>query len=146
MTYSRREFEDGKCPHCGSGDISKKHNRMNMAVAKGVGYFFDFPFDRNYKCKRCGANNSEKCFIATAVYGDKDAPEVETLRQYRDNVLMQSTPGRAIVDFYYSGAGKKAADFIKENMPGAIPTIRKGLDLLVENYSRQKREVNDNGD
>jgi hypothetical protein len=29
--------------------------------------------------------NSTKCFVATAVYGGENAPEVETLREVRDN-------------------------------------------------------------
>jgi hypothetical protein len=82
-------------------------------------------------------NGSDDCFIATAIYGDRYVPQIETLRQYRDNVLMKSVSGRAFVRLYYSGAGREAADFIKENMPSTIPLIRKGLDLLVKEYSRQ---------
>lgn len=84
--------------------------------------------------------SSDDCFIATAVYGDKHAPEVETLRQFRDNVLMESAPGRAFVRFYYSGAGKTAADLIQEKLPGTIPAIRNGLDWLVEKYSAKLEE------
>ena len=42
------------------------------------------------------------CFIATACYGNYDAPEVLVLRQFRDNKLLQSFFGRAFVKFYYS--------------------------------------------
>jgi len=75
----------------------------------------------------------EGCFIATAVYGNINAPEVNALRRFRDNTLVHNTAGRAFVDFYYSGAGKKAADIVKEHLPSTIPLLRKGLDLLVEN-------------
>ena len=75
------------------------------------------------------------CFIATAVYGSRDAPEVRTLRDFRDNILMQSSTGRVFVDLYYSGAGKRTADFIREHLPSSIPAIRRGLDALVESYS-----------
>ena len=75
------------------------------------------------------------CFIATAVYGTRDAPEVRTLRDFRDNILMQSLTGRAFVDLYYSGAGRRTADFIREYLPSTIPAIRRGLDALVESYS-----------
>ena len=37
---------------------------------------------------------SRMCFIATAAYGDIDAPEVEQLRQFRDNSLMTNPIGR----------------------------------------------------
>lgn len=42
------------------------------------------------------------CFIATACYGDYDAPEVKTLRIYRDSVLLKSPYGQSLVDMYYS--------------------------------------------
>jgi len=41
------------------------------------------------------------CFIATSVYGSDRAPEVETLRLFRDTHLLQSTLGRSMVAFYY---------------------------------------------
>ena len=34
--------------------------------------------------------NQSNCFIATAVYGDINAPEVEILRQFRDSVLQET--------------------------------------------------------
>ncbi|MBU3941895.1 MAG: hypothetical protein KKF74_03205 [Nanoarchaeota archaeon] len=79
------------------------------------------------------------CFVATAVYGDRSAHQVEVLREFRNNVLMQSGVGRTFVDFYYSGAGRKTADFIREHLPSTIPAIRRGLDVLVERYSAQKK-------
>jgi len=75
-----------------------------------------------------------KCFIATAVYGNESAPEVETLREIRDNVLMKDKLGKKFVEFYYSGAGEKTAEFIKNDAPFLIPVIRKGLDYVVEKY------------
>ena len=41
------------------------------------------------------------CFIATACYGDYDAPEVLVLRRYRDDILLNSTVGRLFVSTYY---------------------------------------------
>jgi len=43
----------------------------------------------------------EGCFVATAVYGDYDAPAVQTLRRYRDETLAASAIGRAFIEFYY---------------------------------------------
>jgi hypothetical protein len=45
---------------------------------------------------------SEGCFIATACYGDYDAPEVIVLRKYRDEVLYQTEAGKIFVKIYYS--------------------------------------------
>lgn len=42
------------------------------------------------------------CYVATAVYGSYDCPEVWTLRRYRDYVLAESVFGRLIIRLYYS--------------------------------------------
>ena len=42
------------------------------------------------------------CYIATAVYGSYDCPEVWTLRRYRDNRLAKSGLGRAFIRMYYA--------------------------------------------
>jgi ribosomal protein L7/L12 len=41
------------------------------------------------------------CFIATACYGDYDAPEVKVLRRYRDQVMAHSATGRVAIRLYY---------------------------------------------
>lgn len=41
------------------------------------------------------------CFIATACYGDYNAPEVLVLRHFRDNVLLNSSLGKIVVQIYY---------------------------------------------
>ena len=75
---------------------------------------------------------TEGCFIATAVYGDINAPEVRALRGFRDDVLRQSFTGRLLVELYYSGFGKKAGNLLKERFPSAIPLVRKGLDYIAK--------------
>lgn len=42
------------------------------------------------------------CFIATAVYGSYDCPEVWTLRRYRDDVLAARWYGRLFIKSYYA--------------------------------------------
>ncbi len=46
--------------------------------------------------------SSSGCYIATAVYGSYDCPEVWTLRRYRDNTLASSWYGRSFIRFYYA--------------------------------------------
>lgn len=41
------------------------------------------------------------CFVATACYGSYEAPEVKTLRSFRDQCLMPSPIGAALVRLYY---------------------------------------------
>ena len=49
------------------------------------------------------------CYVATAVYGSYDCPEVWVLRRYRDNVLAKNIFGRAFIHTYY----KLSPTFVK---------------------------------
>ena len=42
------------------------------------------------------------CYVATAVYGSYDCPQVWTLRRYRDEVLSESRYGRNFIRAYYA--------------------------------------------
>lgn len=42
------------------------------------------------------------CYVATAVYGSYDCPEVWTLRRFRDDMLAKSWLGRAFIRTYYA--------------------------------------------
>ena len=42
------------------------------------------------------------CYVATAVYGSYDCPQVWTLRRYRDYTLAETWYGRAFVRAYYA--------------------------------------------
>lgn len=45
---------------------------------------------------------NEGCYIATAVYGSYDCPEVWTLRRFRDYTLAETWYGRAFIRTYYT--------------------------------------------
>lgn len=75
------------------------------------------------------STNSEGCYIATAVYGSYDAPEVIILRRFRDNILRKHWWGRLFIKAYYylspTAAQKlKSADRINYR-------IRQVLDRIV---------------
>ena len=42
------------------------------------------------------------CYVATAVYGSYDCPEVWTLRRYRDYTLAETWLGRRFIALYYA--------------------------------------------
>lgn len=42
------------------------------------------------------------CYIATAVYGSYDCPQVWTLRRFRDNILAETWGGRLFIKVYYA--------------------------------------------
>ena len=42
------------------------------------------------------------CYVATAVYGSYDCPQVWALRRYRDNILAETWLGRAFIKTYYA--------------------------------------------
>jgi alpha-tubulin suppressor-like RCC1 family protein len=65
------------------------------------------------------------CFIATAAYGTPMAKEVQTLREFRDEYLLTSSLGQALVDFYYK-VSPPMAKFITEH-PSLKPIVRTGL-------------------
>lgn len=45
--------------------------------------------------------NTGGCYIATAIYGSYDCPEVWTLRRFRDNILSETWYGRLFIHMYY---------------------------------------------
>ncbi|MDH3593160.1 MAG: hypothetical protein OER88_14840 [Planctomycetota bacterium] len=71
---------------------------------------------------------SPACFIATAAYGDRDAPEVKQLRRFRDQVLLQSRVGTAIVRLYYSVSPPVARLIARR--PRLRVAARRALDLF----------------
>lgn len=51
--------------------------------------------------KREMSKAKEGCYIATAIYGSYDCPEVWTLRRFRDNVLYNTLMGKGFIKLYY---------------------------------------------
>lgn len=72
---------------------------------------------------------SRPCFIATAVYGDADAPSVATLRGFRDQVLLRSRVGTALVWLYYCWSPALARRLVKH--PRLCRVLQFFLDALV---------------
>jgi hypothetical protein len=56
----------------------------------------------------------ERCFIATAAYGTETARELDMLRDFRDQVLLENGAGSSLVDAYYR-LSPPVAHFIAKN-------------------------------
>jgi len=73
--------------------------------------------------------NGGGCLIATATYGSELAPQVQQLRELRDNKLLQTESGSAFMksfnDFYYSFS-PQIADYEREN-----PVFREAVKLAI---------------
>ncbi|HUI46529.1 MAG TPA: CFI-box-CTERM domain-containing protein [Nitrospirota bacterium] len=70
-------------------------------------------------------NTSQGCFIATAAYGFYSVPQVQALRNFRDQFLMTNKPGNAFVGWYYAH-GPAAAAWLNEH-PQYKPLVRAAL-------------------
>ena len=77
-----------------------------------------------------GGGDGEGCFIATAAYGTSTAAEIDTLRAFRDDVLLQNSIGSQLVTLYYEFS-PPVADFISEH-EGLRTLVR---ELLVDPVS-----------
>ena len=70
-------------------DNSHRHSRNRKA------------YDGAWKSGHRNVTKDDNCFIATACYGNLDAPEVIQLRIYRDKTLCKFFLGRLFIKFYY---------------------------------------------
>ena len=69
------------------------------------------------------------CYIATAVYGSYDCPEVWTLRRFRDSTLAATWYGRAFIRIYYATSPNLVKLF--GNNPKVMSFVKPKLDKFV---------------
>jgi len=86
--------------------------------------------DITAKTKKSGG-----CYIATAVYGSYDCPEVWTLRRYRDYVLSETWIGRIFIKSYYSISPTLVAWFGNTNW--FIRFFKRILDRMINELRSQ---------
>lgn len=59
-------------------------------------------YDTSYQAPQTNTTSLGGCYVATAVYGSYDCPQVWTLRRYRDETLSKTWYGRAFIHTYYA--------------------------------------------
>jgi len=113
-SYSDSRIEFGKYKITDESSISIEITRkdkkgrtiMNGKIDGDVLKLFaecqDTGFADDLKFKFTEMSKQGACFIATAVYGSYNAPEVILLREYRDSVLSNNILGRIFIFFYYA--------------------------------------------
>lgn len=72
------------------------------------------------------------CYVATAVYGSYDCPEVWTLRRFRDYSLAESMFGRTFIKIYYATSPTLVKWFGKDHF--FKKTFKPILDKFVSKY------------
>ena len=97
--------------------------------------FFDDYIAYKLCCEDDEDESSDGCYIATAVYGTYDCPELWVLRRFRYYGLRRSKIGRAFVRFYYAISPRLVRRFQNaERVKHASKTI---LDHLVEQLKKR---------
>lgn len=87
-------------------DLSEKSRELLAEVERTMnqqasGSQFQTSSTSNHSSSSSGGKKSG-CYIATAVYGSYDCPEVWTLRRFRDECLARTARGRAFIKVYYA--------------------------------------------
>ena len=85
--------------------------------------------------RRIEWREKRKCYIATAVYGSYDAPQVLVLRRFRDEVLEESVLGRIFIKTYYRLSPPLARQLKNKRCLNA--SVRRFLDKI-ESYLSEK--------
>lgn len=85
-------------------DLGKSEKKSISDQAKTVNDQIDKvkKMNPNYTHEPAVDQKSGGCYVATAVYGSYDCPQVWVLRRYRDNTLANSRVGRAFIHLYYA--------------------------------------------
>lgn len=132
------------CKSCGH-DNPDNASSCNNCARSLTGVFSD-NYHRRWACPKCSRMNMSDnstcmcgfstgwCFIATAVYGNYDAPEVLILRAFRDKSLMTNSFGRMLTSVYYA-ISPSLAKIVKRNKKLQIIS-RYFLDKIVKKLAR----------
>lgn len=85
----------------GNKGITVAARNENRAKALEVGNKIH-EMDPSFEVETIAEVQAGGCYVATAVYGSYDCPQVWTLRRYRDYTLAETWYGRAFIRTYYA--------------------------------------------
>ena len=126
------EYEYGKDlsdPHF-TGQMNKARDALNQALKMDPNDEYSINVLSKVNNRRAKpAPTAAGCFIATAAYGTPFAEEIDVLRNWRDDFLEASYPGRAFIKAYYS-LSPPVADNISES-EGKRKIVRTALGPIV---------------
>ena len=138
------------CTRCGKpfityGNIAwHERNRRPVPTTHKAGYGGSYPADcilrvmperTRMSAKASTASGSKNgCFVATAVYGSYDCPEVWVLRRWRDFSLLETKRGRAFVRVYYA-TSPRLMEILGHRAWFVTPT-RRAIDVFVRRLRR----------
>lgn len=94
------------------GEVYKEVNKLLYELALRINYFkkangipafyTQAEIDKLKMGSEITPRTKGPCYVATAVYGSYDCPQVWTLRRYRDEVLGSTWYGRLFIKLYYA--------------------------------------------
>ena len=122
---------DAWCHECTAVDCSRWDNLVNGILEEQKEEEKAASISQKQDSQQ--SSQKEGWYIATAVYGSYDAPEVLILRKFRDNVLKKSRRGRMFIKIYYT-LSPGLADRLK-NHAFINAKVRGVLDQIVKNLS-----------
>lgn len=102
-----KELESSGSYHYSNGGWSKEYTYTGEGKQKIIDMIMEChnkikEIDPSYTIPERPQQTSNGCYVATAVYGSYDCPEVWTLRRYRDYTLAETWHGRAFIKTYYA--------------------------------------------
>lgn len=108
---------------------------IDNIIDKYVEHNMDYSYLEKIKGKINSAPKQSACYVATAVYGSYDCPEVWTLRRFRDYTLAETWYGRTFIKTYYAISPTLVNLFGEKSWFKNI--FKKQLDIMVKKLNTQ---------
>lgn len=115
-----------QCPHC-----SRSVHSDGSSYSKSRSSTSNYSNSSSRSTGSSSSNDTEDCFVATAVYGDYDHPDVRQLRRFRDETLRHAAWGRTFIAWY-----ERHGPGLAERLEGHR-TLRRGIRWVLAQFVEQ---------